>query len=317
MRKPGALEIGHGGLEIALSGSQLFVQPPSPVLVLLQLLELIASQAVHVRRKLQERQLPVLSGVNGIGQLQRLLQVFAPSSRRHRLLDLSYKTGQLGFPPLQIGIVAFYTPARFSGVSQSSCFVLGESPGDLDPGLAQVEVAVQLAPQTLGQRLVVCVAVVEQVLHRQTKQSDPIGAGECRPRYDFSIPAPDNLIAVAAHLPAGIAALEFRFQGQGRRVGPVARQKVPEGARQAALADGIRAGDDIDAGVRRLERESGLDAGQCVNRKPAKMHQSGSRRSGSWPSRRSRARNPACRSHLTGSRASPPDARPRQTAFAD
>ena len=135
----------------------------------------------------------------------------------------------------------------------------------------------QLAPQTLGQRLVVCVAVVEQILHGQAKQPDLVGAGECRPRYDIAIPAPDNLIAVAAHLPAGIVAFELRFQGQRRWVSPLVRQKVVERAGQAALADGVGTGDDVDAGARRLERESGFDAGQGVDRELAKVHQSASR----------------------------------------
>ena len=241
---------------------QLFIQSQDSFFVLLQLLELIASQAVHIRRKALERRLAVLPDINGIGQPQRLIQVFAPDAGRRRRVNPPFKRGQLRFPPLQVGVVAFHTPARPSRLGQYPCLVNGEPPPDFDPGLAQVEVAVQLAPQTLGQRPVVGVAVVEQVLHGQAKKSNPVGAGEWRPRYDFAIPAPYNLVAVAGDLPARNAALEFRLQGQSRRVRRVARQQELEGARQAALADGIGAGDEIDAGIRRLERESGLDAGQ-------------------------------------------------------
>ena len=208
--------------------AQLFIQPQSPFLVLLQLLELIASQAVHVRRKALQRRLAVLPSVDGIGQPQRLFQVFAPDAGRHRHLNAPSKSGQLRFLPIQADIFIFHAPARPSRVSQYPCLVNGEPAPDLDPGLAQVEVAVQLAPQTFGQRLVVCVAIVEQVLHGQTKQPDPIRAGERRPGCDLTVAPPDNLVAVAAHLPAGGGAFELRFQGQGRRVGSVALQKVLE-----------------------------------------------------------------------------------------
>ena len=317
LRKPGSLESGLGGLEIALPVPQLFIQSQDSFLVLLQLLELIASQAIHIRRKALECRLPVLLRVDGIGQPQRLFQVFAPDAGRRCRVNPLFKRGQLRFLPLQADIFVFHAPARPSRVGQSPCFVNGEPPPDLDPGLAQVEVAVQLAPQTLGQRPVVGVAVVEQILDGQAKQPDPVSAGEWRSRYDLAVSAPDNLVAVAGDLPASSAALEFRFQGQSRRVGRVARQKVLERAGQAALADGIRTGDDVDSGIRRLERESGLDAGQSVNRKAAQMHQSASRRSDTWSSSRSSARYPACRNHATGSGASPSAARPRQTAFAD
>ena len=280
------------------------------------MLELVTSQAVHVRRETPECCLSLLPGVNGIGEPQCLIEMLAPGPGHHRHFDLPFEIGQIRFLPLQACIVAFHTPALVPGFDQSARFVLGESAGDLDPGLAQVEVAVQLAPQTLGQRLVVPVVIVEQVLHRQTKQPDLIGAGEWRARCDLAIPAPDELTAVAGDLPAGIDAFEFRFQGQGGRVGGVARQKVIQRAGQAALADGVRAGDDVDAGVRRLERESGLDARQGVNRELAKMHQPAFRRSGLWSRSRSRARYPACRSQATGSGASPSAARLRQTDFA-
>ena len=76
--KPGAIEIGHGGLQAVLLGPQFFTQPPGLFLVLLELIELIASQAVHIRRETPERHLPLLPGINGIGQPQRVFQMFTP-----------------------------------------------------------------------------------------------------------------------------------------------------------------------------------------------------------------------------------------------
>ena len=316
-RKPGALQSGFGSFEIAPPVPQLFIQSQDSLFALLQLLELVASQAVHVRRKALEHRLTVLPCIDCIGQPQRLSQVLAPRAGRRRRVDPPLQGGQLRLPPPQVGVVALHTPTRGCRLGQHPCLVNGESPPDLDPGPTEVEVAVQLASQTFGQRPVVGVAVVEQVLDGQAKQSDPIDAGEWRSRYDLAVPAPDNLVAVADDLPADGAALEFRLQGQGRRVGRVARQHVLERADQAALADGVGAGDDVDSGIRRrLEREAGLDAGQGVNRQPAQVHQSAPRRSASWSSSRSSARYPACRNQATGSVASPSSARPRHTGLA-
>ena len=160
---------------------QLFIQLQDSPFVVLQLLELVASQAVHVRRKAVERRLAVLPGINGVGQPQRLSQVLASFAGRRCRVNPPLQRGQLRFPPLQVGVVAFHAPACRRRLGQHSCLVGGEPPPDLDPGPTQVEVAVQLAPQALGQRPVVGVAVVEQVLDGQAEQSDLIDAGELRP----------------------------------------------------------------------------------------------------------------------------------------
>ena len=131
----------------------------------------------------------------------------------------------------------------------------------------------ELPAQTLGQRLVARVVIVEQGLDGQAVVANLVGGGQRRPCRRFPVPAPCDLAAVALHLPSNIAALELGFERQRGRIASFARKQIAQRARQTALSNRVGTADDVDARIRRLEDEAGLDSGQGSNVEPAKMHQ--------------------------------------------
>ena len=144
------------------------------------------------------------------------------------------------------------------------------------------------APEMVGQFPIAAV-VRQQAFHGQPVEPELAGARQPGRRSRVTVPHPHDLPAGAAHRPTRIAAQEFRFQVQVRRIvfRIDAGKQVLQRPYQAALADRVGAGDDVDAIGCRLEVEPRFDSRQGVYFETVQMHQSCS---GACSSNLSRAR---------------------------
>ena len=279
LRQPGAFEFRFRGFQLALPRAQFLAQLRRLLFPRVELFQLLALQAVHLRGKVCELFAARLVSCNRIRQFQRLLEVLAQAASRLGRIDALLQRRQIRFLPLQSRVVAHYLPALSAGLDQRPAFPAAEPRSrrrlDFVPQRVQVAVAEQFAPQQRGQILVVCVAGVEQALDGETVQSELIRAGQYRSvAVRRPVAAPSYMAAVAGYLPAGFAVLELGFQRQRGRVVPAVAQQVLQGTGEAALADRIGADHKIDARADLIEREFRLDTGQLADRELAQPHQS-------------------------------------------